>query len=189
MIYADPPSPTDAPDAWPGVAAFPAVEPPPWLRVETTLMATARAIRVAFDARLAPLDLNLTQATMLAFVDEYGPVTQTQIADRNGIGRAATGAAVDRLESRGLVERRPDPADRRVWLVAITPVGVDLARQVAAIDRVLQHELRTGITRDERNALATVMTRIQANVAAALATAPAATTPSPVTEKPGAPPT
>lgn len=133
-------------------------------------MATARAIRHAFDVRLGQLDLNLTQATMLAYVAEYGPISQTQIADHNGIGRAATGSAIDRLQSRGLVERRPDPNDRRVWLVAITDAGESTVREVRSIDRVLQSELRSGITKDERSALADVMNRLQANVATALAT-------------------
>ncbi len=131
-------------------------------------MATARAIRQAFDHRLGVLDLNLTQATMLAYVADYGPVTQTQIADRNGIGRAATGSTIDRLQARGLVERQPDPADRRVWLVAITPAGQALVDDIAGIDRLLRSELREGISKDERSALASVMNRLQANVAAVL---------------------
>ncbi|MEZ5225487.1 MAG: MarR family transcriptional regulator [Acidimicrobiales bacterium] len=155
-------------DAWPGVAALSPVEPPPWLRVETTLMATARAIRQAFDHRLGALDLNLTQATMLAYVAEYGPVTQTQIADRNGVGRAATGSTIDRLEARHLVERQPDPADRRVWLVAITAQGQALVDEITTIDRTLRTQLRAGISKDERSALASVMNRLQVNVAAVL---------------------
>ncbi len=159
-------------DAWPGAAALAPVEPPPWLRVETTLMATARAIRQAFDHRLGALDLNLTQATMLAYVADYGPVTQTQMADRNGIGRAATGSTIDRLQARGLVERQPDPNDRRVWLVAITTAGRAVANDIATIDRVLRSELRNGITKNERSALASVMNRMQENVATALSVHP-----------------
>ncbi len=157
-------------DAWPGAAALLPVEPPPWLRVESTIMATARAIRQAFDHRLRVLDLNLTQATMLAYIADYGPVTQTQIADRNGVGRAATGSCIDRLQARGLVERHPDPADRRVWLVAITPEGRDTVADITTIDGVLRSQLRSGIGKDERSALASVMTRLQENVAAVLAT-------------------
>jgi DNA-binding MarR family transcriptional regulator len=37
---------------------------------------------------------------------------------------------VDRLEERGLIERRTDPADRRVRLIALTPEGVELRSQV-----------------------------------------------------------
>ncbi len=156
-------------DVWPGVAALTPIEPPPWLRVEATLMATARAVRAAFDHRLGVLDLNLTQATMLAYVAEYGPITQTQISDHNGIGRAATGSAIDRLETRGLVERRPNPDDRRVWLVAITGAGADLVRKIREVDHRLQSELRAGISRQDRLALANVMNRLQENVAMALA--------------------
>ena len=96
------------------------LDAPPWLRVESTLMSTARLIRDAFDARLKPLDLNLTQASLLAYVAEFGATTQTRLADQLGTGRAAMGTVVDGLERRGLIERHPDPDDRRVWRVDVT---------------------------------------------------------------------
>jgi len=148
------------------------LDSPPWLRVESTLMSTARLVRAAFDARLAPLDLNLTQASLLGYVSEFGATTQTDLADHLGIGRAAIGSVIDRLQSRGLVERQPRPDDRRVWLVAITPAGSDLAREVAEVDAVLRGELRHGIGREERQALAWVMTRLQQNLASAIAKTP-----------------
>ena len=83
------------------------LDAPPWQRVESTLMATSRAIRDAYDARFAELDLNLTQASLLVFLHEAGPLHQSQLARRLGRGRAATGATVDGLERRGLVERQP----------------------------------------------------------------------------------
>lgn len=145
------------------------LDAPPWMRVESTLMATARLVREAFDARLAPLDLNLTQASLLGYVAEFGPTTQTRLADRLGIGRAAIGSVIDRLQQRALVERRPDPHDRRVWHVAITESGCDLVDRVAEVDQVLRAELRHGIGREERQALAWVMTRLQHNLHAAIA--------------------
>ncbi len=144
------------------------LDSPPWLRVETTLMSTARLLRAAFDARLAPLDLNLTQASLLGYVNEFGPTTQTHLADHLGIGRAAIGSVIDRLQARGFVERQPRPDDRRVWLVAITPAGGELAREIAEVDEVLRAELRHGIGREERQALAWVMTRLQQNLASAI---------------------
>jgi MarR family transcriptional regulator for hemolysin len=158
------------------------LDSPPWLRVESTLMATARLVRTAFDARLTPLDLNLTQASLLGYIAEFGATTQTQLADRLAIGRAAIGSVIDQLESRGLVDRTPNPADRRVWLVAITPAGVDLAAQIGEVDAMLRAELRRGIGREERQALAWVMTRLQQNLQQAIAASPlsvpAAHTPS-----------
>lgn len=154
------------------------LDSPPWLRVESTLMATARLVRVAFDVRLAPLDLNLTQASLLGYVVEFGATTQTQLADRLGIGRAAIGSVVDQLESRGLVERTSNSADRRVWLVAITTAGTELAQRISEVDEVLRADLRRGIGREERQALAWVMTRLQQNLQLAIAGEPATSGPS-----------
>lgn len=154
------------------------LDSPPWLRVESTLMATARLVRVAFDSRLAPLDLNLTQASLIGYVNEFGATSQTDLADHLGIGRAAIGSVIDRLQARGLVERQPKSDDRRVWLVAITPAGEALAEQINEVDQVLRAELRRGLGREERQALAWVMTRLQQNLASAIAATPS-TPPTP----------
>jgi MarR family transcriptional regulator for hemolysin len=144
------------------------LDAPPWLRVESTLMATARLIREAFDARLKPLDLNLTQASLLAYVAEFGATTQTGLAEKMGTGRAAMGTVVDGLEKRGLIERHPDPDDRRVWRIDITDDGRELAERVVGVDEVLRGELRHGIGREERQALSWVLTRLQVNLQSAI---------------------
>ena len=79
---------------------------------------------------------------------------------------------IDRLQARGLVERQPKPDDRRVWLVEITDAGTRLAAQVNDVDQVLRAELRNGLGREERQALAWVMTRLQQNLATAIAKTP-----------------
>ena len=144
------------------------LDAPPWLRVESTLMATARLIREAFDARLKPLDLNLTQASLLAYVTEFGATTQTGLAEKMGTGRVAMGTVVDGLEKRGLIARHPDPDDRRVWRVDITDDGRELAARVVGVDEVLRGELRHGIGREERQALSWVLTRLQVNLQSAI---------------------
>jgi MarR family transcriptional regulator, transcriptional regulator for hemolysin len=145
------------------------LDAPPWLRVETTLMATARLVRDAYDRRLAPLDLSLTQALVLAYVSDFGPVTQTKIADHLGQGRAATGVTVDGLQDRRLVKRRPDPDDRRVWLIDMTATGRVLVGEITSVDEKLRTELRAGISRAERQALARVLTRLRANLVGVVA--------------------
>ena len=144
------------------------LDAPPWRRVESTLMATARAIRHAYDLRFEPLGLNLTQASLLAFLHESGPQSQTSLARRLGVGRAAIGSLIDGLEERGFVERQPEPSDRRVWLVACTPAGKDLAEPIRECDTVLRQQLRSGISREERQQLAELLLRLQANLARVL---------------------
>jgi len=147
------------------------LDAPPWQRVDSTIMQTARAIRRAYETRLSPLDLNLSQASILGFLAN-GPASQTQVASSLGIGRAAAGSIVDTLEKRGLVERQPDPNDRRVWLVAVTKAGAALAKPVQDIDRVLRTELRAGISRHERQVLAELLVRLQSNLTTILGDEP-----------------
>ena len=132
-------------------------------------MATARAVRQAYDLRFAELGLNLSEASLLAYVEEAGALTQTRLAERLGIGRAAMGSVIDSLEKRGLVERNPDPDDRRVWLVDLTASGKEMVQQVTERDVVLRKELRAGISRDDRQKLAEVLVALGNNLAAVLA--------------------
>ncbi len=156
------------------------LDAPPWLRVESTLMATANAIRDAYDASLAPVGLTLSLASLLAYIAEFGPVNQTRAAEHLGQGRAATGAQVDRLQELGLIERRPDPDDRRVWMVSVTPDGAAKAVTVGEVDTVLRAQLRLGISRAERQQLAALLVRLQHNLAVhATAQVSPATSPPP----------
>jgi MarR family transcriptional regulator for hemolysin len=127
-------------------------------------MATANAIRAAYDERLAPLGLTLSLASLVSYIAEFGPINQTRAAEHLDQGRAVTGTQVDRLESLGFVERQPDPDDRRVWLLAITEPGTELVASIAEVDEILRAELRAGISRAERQALAGLLVRLQKNL-------------------------
>ncbi|MCP4036125.1 MAG: MarR family transcriptional regulator [bacterium] len=145
------------------------LDAPPWLRVESTLMSLARGIRRAYDLRFEELGLNLSEASVLAYAQESGPLMQAELAKHMGLGRAAMGSMVDSLEGRGLVERRPKPGDRRVWLVAVTPDGDQVARQITKIDERLRGEFRAGISRKERRELTGLLNRLRGNVGKVIA--------------------
>lgn len=135
---------------------------------ESLVMATSRALRRVYDSRLAGIGLKVSEAYLLAHVHRHGPMTQTQLAEGLGLGRAATGALVDALERKGLVGRSADAGDRRVWLVATTGRAAPVAEELAAIDGALREELWTGISRAERRALSETLRRLQDNLAAIL---------------------
>lgn len=144
------------------------LDAPPWRRVESTIVSTAGDIRALYDQRFASIDLTLSLASLLCYLDDFGPVTQTRAADHLRQGRAVTGNQIDRLEARGLIERLPDSTDRRVWLVRLTAEGRRLASAAVDIDVVVRRELRAGVSRAERQALANVLVRLQQNISAAL---------------------
>ena len=143
------------------------LEAPPWRRVESTIIAAAGDLRALYDNRFGEIDLNLNLASLLCYLGDFGPVSQTRAADHLRQGRAVTGTHIDRLESSGLLERLPDPDDRRVWLVQLTDAGRQAASEATAIDVVIREELRAGISREERQALANVIVRLQQNIASA----------------------
>jgi DNA-binding MarR family transcriptional regulator len=127
-------------------------------------MATSRSIRRAYDLRLEQIGLNLSEACLLAYVVEHGPLTQTQVAERIGMGRAPTGTIVDKLSAGSLLVRLPDLNDRRVWLLSATPSGVELAARISDVDHDLRTELRAGLSRAERQQLATTFLALQSNL-------------------------
>lgn len=77
-----------------------------------------------------------------------------------GVHRSAVVALVDDLEDRGLTERRRDPADRRAYMLYLTPRGRKL---LADLDRIAQEheaELLTGLRASERSQLVSLLQRV-----------------------------
>jgi DNA-binding MarR family transcriptional regulator len=90
-------------------------------------------------------DLTARQtALMLTVYLEPGPHTVRALAQRLGVGKPAIVRAIDTLQDVGLVERRPDPADRRNIFVVGTDAGAErlstyaasIARNIAEITQV-----------------------------------------------------
>ena len=62
-----------------------------------------------------------------------GPLSLSGLAEAVGVDAPYATLIVDSLEERGLVERQPDPADRRRKLVTLTPAGRDAVAEVLRI--------------------------------------------------------
>ncbi|WP_137989472.1 MarR family winged helix-turn-helix transcriptional regulator [Streptomyces vilmorinianum] len=82
-----------------------------------------------YEQAAAEHALTGAQARVLGLLS-LEPVPMRRIAQKLKCEPSNVTGIVDRLESRGLVERRPDPADRRVKLAAPTPEGLDTARRL-----------------------------------------------------------
>jgi DNA-binding MarR family transcriptional regulator len=131
-------------------------------------MATSKLIRRAYDVRLSEIGLNLSEACLLEYVVEHGPMTQTQVAEGIGMGRAPAGTIIDNLSNRRLLQRLPDSADRRVWLLTATNEGNLLANRIVEVDKALRLELRNGLSREKREQLASTLLCLQVNLAEVL---------------------
>jgi MarR family transcriptional regulator, organic hydroperoxide resistance regulator len=84
-------------------------------------------------AALAELGLGFAQAHALRMLDPDEPIAMSALAERLFCDASNVTGLVDRLEARGLVERRSDASDRRVKALTLTPAGVALRDQVMAV--------------------------------------------------------
>src|SRR5438067_12793232 len=84
-------------------------------------------------ASLAALDLTFPQAHMLRLLDPERPLPMSSLAERLFCDASNVTGIADRLEGRGLVERRSAEGDRRVKALTLTPDGVELRDRVFEI--------------------------------------------------------
>ena len=87
------------------------------------LMAVARVLRRRFADALDEYDVTPSQARALRTVADEPGIRLSALAERLRIAPRSATEVIDALESRGLVVREPDPADRRATRVSPTPAG------------------------------------------------------------------
>jgi DNA-binding MarR family transcriptional regulator len=119
---------------------------------------------VAAAVRSQPRDMSLTSLSTLATLELTGPRRITDLAATEGVAQPSMTVLVSALERSGLVERRADPTDRRVALVALTSDGIEFigARRQAGVEALV--ELISQLSADQNDALAAAipaLTRIQ----------------------------
>lgn len=90
----------------------------------------ARRLRHLNRATMAPWEVTPAQWRAINVLVEHGPLRLGDLAERLHIAPRSTTEVVDDLERRGLVERHPDPADRRATLVALTAEGTAAATAI-----------------------------------------------------------
>ena len=71
---------------------------------------------------------------------------------------------VDRLEAAGLVERRLDPADRRVKRLHLTPAAAPVLEQMRMVGSITREEALTGIAPIERERMIEALTTMKTNL-------------------------
>ncbi|MFE9603368.1 MarR family winged helix-turn-helix transcriptional regulator [Streptomyces hokutonensis] len=98
------------------------------------------------------------QARLLSLLS-LEPLPMRKLAQKLKCEPSNVTGIVDRLETRGLVERRPDPADRRVKLAAATDEGRQVARSLRESLRFAREPL-AGLSDDERLALRGLLRRM-----------------------------
>ena len=92
-------------------------------RLATVLTRCYRAVSQIGERSVQEAGLCLTDFAALEALLHKGPLTITEIQAKVLLASGSMTAAVDRLERKGLVARRPTPRDRRAKVVELTPEG------------------------------------------------------------------
>jgi DNA-binding MarR family transcriptional regulator len=109
---------------------------------------------VSVAIRRGPREMSLTSLSTLATLDRSGPRRVTDLAFIEGVAQPSMTTLVSVLERSGLVERRGDPADKRVALVAVTSAGAALLRSRRRAGAEAVEQLIDKLPPDEAAALA-----------------------------------
>lgn len=106
----------------------------PGMAFVTSIMRVQQLVLARVDDALGPHGLTFARFELLMLLDfsRQGELPLSRIGRRLQVHPASVTNAVDRLEADGLVRRRPNPADGRGTLAAITPAGRRLVRHAAA---------------------------------------------------------
>jgi DNA-binding MarR family transcriptional regulator len=117
---------------------------------------------------------SLIHLNVLTMLETEGPDSMSRLAEALDVSVASMTGIVDRMERRGLVERRHEGKDRRVVLVYPTQAGLEVFREIDERRRVALGRLLEKLTVDELNGLLAGHRALrEARTAAALASAAA----------------
>jgi DNA-binding MarR family transcriptional regulator len=96
--------------------------------LRTAIVRTARRLRQ--EAAAESTGLTPTSVAALATIERHGPMTPSEIADVERVKRPTVTRTLGCLEREGLIDRTPDPSDRRSALVEINGAGRERLRRL-----------------------------------------------------------
>jgi DNA-binding MarR family transcriptional regulator len=121
------------------------------------LMRVSRTQRRRWRDALAPWDLSPHQARALKVVGERDGVRLSDLAEALRIAPRSATEVADGLQERGLVERTPDPGDRRAVLLRPTDEGRRIRGEIDAARTADSSELFARLSPGDRAELARIL--------------------------------
>ncbi|MEV0901464.1 MarR family winged helix-turn-helix transcriptional regulator [Actinoplanes sp. NPDC049802] len=119
--------------------------------------AVTRRLRERTRITLEPWHVSPSQSRALSVLTSDGEIRLSVLAERLHIAPRSATEVVDDLQHRGLVERKPDPTDRRATLVALTPAGAATAAAIREARASEGERLFAGLDPADRTELARIL--------------------------------
>jgi MarR family transcriptional regulator, organic hydroperoxide resistance regulator len=116
------------------------------------------------NAVLNPLNLYEGQQNLLLLLWDEDGLPQAEITRRLGIEAASVSKGIERIESAGFIERRPDPDDARMNRIFLTDAGRALEEPVKQAWFGAEEQLLANMTPEERMLLRRLMLQMRENL-------------------------
>jgi DNA-binding MarR family transcriptional regulator len=126
---------------------------------------SARLLRRRFDARARVLGVSRAQWQVLFALSRVEGINQAGLAEALDVETITVGRMVDRLADADLVERRPDPSDRRAWRLYLRPRAHPILEALRTVGAEVMAETLDGISPAEQDQLAALLLRVRTNLA------------------------
>lgn len=123
-----------------------------------------RLFRKRFELATRGLGITGPQWRVLARIGDRPGMTQIALASLLEVEPITVARQIDRLEKLGLVERRPDPGDRRAWLLHLTAQAAPLMDQLRERAVTVIADVTSIFTKVEHDQLVTLLQRMRAKL-------------------------
>jgi len=132
----------------------------------------ARQSRAIFESEIEAANLSVTtaEARVLAHMARRGATRQHLLADSLGMTPMSVTGFLDRLEKRDLVERTPDPEDRRAKIVTLTERASDILIQISQAGRKTEKTISEGLCPKQWDVFYSTALQLRRNLADTLIT-------------------
>lgn len=114
-----------------------------------------------FRDELKDYGITPPQFALLAFLWKKDGLSQVELSEKTTIDRTTLGGLVDRLEKAALVERRPNPADRRAYLIHLTDEGKRLRPELEGIALRVRERTTAGFAPGEYETLCRLLEKLR----------------------------
>jgi len=126
----------------------------------------ARQLRLNADRRASAHGMTRAQWMILFYLERQPGLSQKELAESLEVEPITVARLIDRLEDRGMVERRDDPHDRRIWRLHLCPPARPVLRDLHAERADMLRMVSVGLDADTISALKDGLYRMKANVVA-----------------------
>ncbi|HEX6927457.1 MAG TPA: MarR family transcriptional regulator [Longimicrobiaceae bacterium] len=130
------------------------------LKLWVVLARATSSVEAHLHANVAAEGLTLTEFGILEVLYHKGPLLLGEVQKRILVSSGGVTYLVDRLEEKGLVERRACPEDRRARYAALTPAGEALIARIFPAHAELIEELMSPLTAEEQRQAVDLLRRL-----------------------------